>query len=170
MATPRNSRIPAATGLARGTANNPFGGYNSADPRDANPILTAAFEVAKARFETATRKVRIVSTHRSLLAQSAIYKQGRHPLADVNYARGLAKMPPITEAENRIISNAKPGSSKHNSYPSAAIDVAIIQDGKYVAMDPAPYRAFAVLMGQADARIKWGGLFPRFADNPHFEI
>lgn len=163
---------PATTvGPARGTANNPFGGFASSDPRDADQRLVKAFDVAKAQFETATTKVRISFTHRSHLVQSALFKQGRQDLAAVNYARGLAKMPPITEAENaRRVTNANAGSSKHNSYPSLAIDVAITINGVYIGNDVTPYRQFAALMGRANAAIKWGGLFPGFIDAGHFEI
>lgn len=168
----RNKPTPAtAVGPTKGTANNPFGGFASSDPRDADQRLIRAFEVAKAQFETTSLKVRITFTHRSHLVQSALFKQGRQDLAAVNYARRLAKMPPITEAENaRRVTNANAGASKHNAYPSLAIDVAVIQNGEYVGNNVAPYREFAILMGRANSAIKWGGLFPGFVDAGHFEL
>jgi hypothetical protein len=154
-----------------GTIAQPYGGFNSTDLRDANAELVVAFTAAKKAFETDRLKVRVTSTYRSSLVQSALYAQGRQTLGVVNNKRKAVGMPEITALQNKtVVTHRKHGTSLHNLYPAKAIDVAIIKDGIYIAADIEPYRAFAVLMGKANKTIKWGGLFKTIVDAGHFEI
>ena len=154
-----------------GTIAQPYGGFNSTDLRDANAELATAYNAAKRAFETDSLKVRVTSTYRSSLVQSALYAQGRQRLDLVNTKRKAVGMPEITALQNQtVVTHRKHGTSLHNLYPAKAIDVAIIKDGIYIAADIEPYRAFAALMGKANKTIKWGGLFPKLVDAGHFEI
>lgn len=59
---------------------------------------------------------------RNAAIQNAYYAQGRRPLAEVNRLRAIAKMQPITEAENRdIVTRAAAGLSPHEY--GCAVDV-----------------------------------------------
>lgn len=59
--------------------------------------------------------VRVTFTYRSFATQQALWMQGRRPLEEVNVARAVGGMAPITASENvRRVTNAKPGRSWHN--------------------------------------------------------
>lgn len=148
-------------------------------PEDAEPILITAFNAAKVAFETANKgyAVRLDYTYRSAAMQNVLWMQGRLSLGSVNDARAKLGLPPITAADNKIVTGLKGGQSKHNFYPSRAIDVVITQGKKYVGTDVAPYIAFAKCMEQASdvynkgtRLIKAGAFFINNKDYPHFEI
>ena len=77
--------------------------------------------------------VRFTFVLRSLEEQQAIFAQGRQAIAVVNNLRAKVKMPPITVAENKIVSYAQPGSSYHNY--GLAVDIVLIIDGRTAAWD-----------------------------------
>lgn len=96
---------------------------------------------------------------RTMAEQQALYERGR---TAVSQERG-----------ERIVTNAKPGSSAHNY--GAAIDVAFLVDGKY--SQPAEGQPWARLGNIGESlrtasgkRFAWGGRFTSLVDRPHFEL
>ena len=92
----------------------------------------------------------ITECYRSPERQNELYAQGRSkPGPIVTYKRG--------------------GESNHNKLPTPALDVAfLLPDGK-VSWSGLLLSKFARLMKAADARVRWGGDWPKFKDRPHFE-
>lgn len=71
--------------------------------------------------------------YRSNQEQTALYAQGRQPLYEVNMQRVRAGLTPISEEENqRTVTNAKPGQSKHNLDPAEAADLVVVSLAKGV--------------------------------------
>lgn len=64
-------------------------------------------------------------------------------------------------------SNAKPGESKHNLYPSEAVDAAFRKKDGKLDWSENLFARFAVIMKRHG--IKWGGDWKR-KDTPHFEL
>lgn len=79
----------------------------------------------------------------------------------VDYDQGRTK-------PGKIITNAKPGQSLHNDYPSRAIDVAFKDVSGAVHWDLVYYQKFAVIMNKNG--VNWGGNWHGFKDYPHYEI
>ena len=144
-----------------------------ADLTKVNSALVIAYEAAKADWALIyPDRPEVVVTHgyRSNEEQTALYAQGRKTLKEVNALRAAVKWAAITEAENAsIATRAKAGSSKHNEFPSKAIDIAFIADKK-AHWDVQFFADFAKLIGRRNRNIKWGGKFPNLVDNPHFEL
>ena len=89
--------------------------------------------------------------YRSPAAQDELYTHGRSaPGPVVIYKRG--------------------GESKHNLLPSRALDVAFLLPDGEVSWSGLLLSNFARLMKAADARVHWGGDWPKFKDRPHFEV
>ena len=89
--------------------------------------------------------------YRSSAAQDELYTHGRSaPGPVVTYKRG--------------------GESKHNLLPSRALDVAFLLADGSVSWSGLLLSKFARLMKAADARVHWGGDWPKFKDAPHFEV
>ena len=119
------------------------------------PHLAAAYSQALARWlgdpvlRLLGRPI-VTECYRSPERQDELYKQGRSkPGPIVTYKRG--------------------GESNHNKLPTPALDVAfLLPDGK-VSWSGLLLSKFARLMKAADARVRWGGDWPKFKDRPHFE-
>ena len=89
--------------------------------------------------------------YRTPAAQDELYTHGRSaPGPVVTYKRG--------------------GESKHNVLPSQALDVAFLLADGSVSWSGLLLSKFARLMKAADARVHWGGDWPGFKDQPHFEV
>ena len=106
-------------------------------------------------------------TYRSNEEQEALYAQGREPLQTVNELRKKVNLPPLTEKENRIVTYAKPGQSKHNI--REAFDIAIMEAGKIVWDATHPHWKRAGELGKS-LGLKWAGDWKKFKEYPHFEI
>lgn len=65
-------------------------------------------------------------------------------------------------------SNAKPGQSKHNLYPSKAFDVAFKNSLGKLDWSEKLFKQFADIIKPKGVR--WGGNFKSRKDTPHFEI
>ncbi len=95
----------------------------------------------------------IVHGHRTNEQQAELYAQGR-------------------TAPGNVVTNAKPGQSRHNSWPSEAVDVVPYVDGapswEWMHIDPmaAHIKRIASDLGIA---ITWGGDW-RWRDGAHFEL
>jgi len=73
-------------------------------------------------------EIRVTQGKRSTAEQRAIWIQGRGDLASVNQLRSEVGMPPITDAQNKVVTHAPPGHSWHEY--GLAVDV--------VPMTPVP--------------------------------
>ncbi len=104
--------------------------------------------------------------------QEAYYAQGRESLISVNTRRKKAGLSPIKEAENKIITKARPGLSKHERIPAEAFDMAFVKKETKSTLDWSE-RLFAqayVIMKEIDPGLRWGKYFSSIVDIPHFEI
>ena len=123
---------------------------------DVRPELAAAYRVALRRWsdDPVLRLLGlpiVTEGHRSAAAQDELYTRGRSaPGPIVTYKRG--------------------GESKHNRWPSRALDVAFLLSDGSVSWSGLLLSKFARLMKAADARVRWGGDWLRFKDRPHFEV
>lgn len=108
----------------------------------------------------------VLETFRSNLVQAAYYAQGREPLEIVNTMRKGAGLALITEKENKVITNTKPGESEHNK--GKAFDVCPAVHGKLVWNDSKLWKRLGEL-GKSIG-LKWGGDWKSIKDCPHFEI
>ena len=151
----------------------------SKSPEDAHPILIAAFNAAKVAFEAANAgyTVKLDYTYRSPQMQDCLYMQGRLALSVVNAERAKLHLPPLVASDNKVVTSLKGGQSKHNAYPSRAIDIALFQGKKYVSTDLELYRKFAICMEEASDKVNQGtrlvscgAFFISNKDYPHFEL
>ena len=93
----------------------------------------------------------VTEGYRSPAAQDALYEQGRtKPGAVVTYKRG--------------------GESKHNLVPARALDVAFLLSNGQVSWSAELLAKFAGLIKAASRGVRWGGDWPGFRDQPHFEV
>ena len=76
------------------------------------------------------------------------------------------------DAFNRGVSKARFGQSKHNTFPSQAIDIVPYP----INWDTTDRRWQEMALnamwcaGRLNIKIRWGGTFKKLADYPHFEI
>ena len=123
---------------------------------DVRPELAAAYRVALRRWsgDPVLRLLGlpiVTEGYRSPERQDELYTRGRSaPGPIVTYKRG--------------------GESKHNTLPSRALDVAFLLADGSVSWSGLLLSKFARLMKAADARVRWGGDWPKFKDRPHFEV
>ena len=73
-------------------------------------------------------------------------------------------------APGPVVTYKRGGESKHNFLPSRALDVAVLLADGSVSWSGLLLSKFARLMKAADARVRWGGDWPKFKDRPHFEV
>lgn len=93
----------------------------------------------------------ITCGYRSNEEQARLYAQGR-------------------TTPGQIVTHAKPGTSKHNSNPSAAFDVGFVDATLELDWTNQQFREFAALVKAQNSRIVWGGNFKSFKDLPHFQL
>lgn len=126
----------------------------------------------------------VTCTAREVKEQVALYAQGRQPLNEVNILRKMAKLPSITDKENKnkVTNTLK---SKHlidldddilENNKSRAFDIAITKDSKPVwdikvdvNSNEIPDYLEAGKIGES-VGLKWGGSWKNFKDYPHFEV
>ncbi len=122
----------------------------------ARPELAAAYAQALALWcaDSALRLLAlpfVTEAYRSPARQDELYTHGRSaPGPIVTYKRG--------------------GESNHNHLPSPALDVAFLLADGSASWSGLLCSKFARLMKVADARVHWGGDWPKFKDGPHFEL
>jgi hypothetical protein len=123
-------------------------------------------------------------TGRLQIEQNALYAKGRKPLASVNAKMKLAGLPPITQAENRIVTWTLNKSRHLMATPDSkvsAVDFAITKNGKAIwdiikaDVDNDQISDYYEI-GNAAKRfgMKWGGEFRNCKgkpqpDYPHIE-
>jgi peptidoglycan L-alanyl-D-glutamate endopeptidase CwlK len=118
---------------------------------------------------------------RTFAEQTALYAQGREPLAAVNAKRKAANWGPIDAATNKSkVTNAQAGLSIHNY--GAAVDIVLVvdtnRDGKYETASWDTKTDFdgdgisdwmEVVAIFKKYGWEWGGDWKSFKDLPHFE-
>jgi peptidoglycan L-alanyl-D-glutamate endopeptidase CwlK len=102
----------------------------------------------------------LTCTYRSLEEQRMLYNQSFDGIDNDNDGK-------IDEPDEKV-TNAKPGQSKHNLFPSKAFDIAFKKNG-IIAWDLYLFLKFAEIVKEVNPNIKWGGNW-KFKDYPHFEI
>lgn len=104
----------------------------------------------------------LTCTYRSPEEQLALYNQ---PFDHVDNDHDGK----IDEPDEKV-TNAKPGQSYHNTYPSKAFDIAFKTiDGK-LDWDTKLFKAFADIMKEVNPKVIWGGNWKTIKDTPHFEL
>lgn len=68
------------------------------------------------------------------------------------------------------VTNAKAGQSPHNYNPSFAFDIGFITVDKKMSWDSKLFKKFADCIAACSDAVEWGGNFPNFTDNPHFQL
>jgi peptidoglycan L-alanyl-D-glutamate endopeptidase CwlK len=126
----------------------------SRDLKDLDSKLVNAYNLAKGiyanRFPNEPQPF-ITCTHRSNEEQNQLYALGR-------------------TVKGKIVTNAKAGQSKHNSYPSKAFDIAFIGLDKKLNWNKKYFKMFADIVKEVEPSIVWGGNFKSIPDAPHFEL
>lgn len=121
---------------------------------DCVPSLQYAFEYATTEWEkkySCLPKPFLTCTHRSYDEQAELYAIGR-------------------TKPGRKVTNAKPGTSKHNINPSKAFDIAFVSLNKKLDWSPDLFKKFAdIIKEKYKNEIVWGGDFKTISDAPHFE-
>ena len=123
---------------------------------DVRPELAAAYQVAFRRWsgDPVLRLLGlpiVTEGHRSAAAQDELYTRGR-------------------SAPGPVVTCKRGGESNHNALPSRALDVAFLLPDGEVSWSGLLLSKFARLMKAADARVRWGGDWLKFKDQPHFEV
>lgn len=128
---------------------------------DAHQLLQKQFLVAKAAFEQNNKGVQVIltCTYRSLAEQTALYNQPFDKKDNDGDGR-------IDEPDEKV-TQAKALQSPHNYFPSFAIDVTFLINGK-TSWDEKYFIAFSKYMKTEN--IEWGGDWKSFKDLPHYEI
>jgi peptidoglycan L-alanyl-D-glutamate endopeptidase CwlK len=126
----------------------------SRDLKDLDSKLVNAYNLAKGiyanRFPNEPQPF-ITCTHRSNEEQNQLYAIGR-------------------TVKGKIVTNAKAGQSKHNSYPSKAFDIAFIGLDKKLNWNKKYFKMFADIVKEVEPSIVWGGNFKSIPDAPHYEL
>lgn len=117
----------------------------------------------------------ITQTLRTKEEQEAFYAQGRQPLDTVNSLRSIAKLAPITENENRVITKAKTVWDSFHAY-GRAFDIAVVnKHGKIDWGENVDWNSDGISdwnqLGELGESIglEWGGNFSSLRDIPHYQ-
>jgi D-alanyl-D-alanine carboxypeptidase. len=123
---------------------------SSRNAKDLHPGLATRWSAAAAEFKT---------THPDLptVFLTQTYRNVTDQMAD--YAKGRTK-------PGKVVTNAKAGQSLHNYYPALAFDIAF-KKGNTLYWDVSLFRKFATIAKRLG--LEWGGGWPNFKDNPHFQ-
>jgi len=133
-------------------------------------FLKRWYEEKKEKWKT---NILVIETDRAQVMQNALYAQGRESLAEVNRLRGIAGLAPITENENKIVTNARV--SNHTG--GGAVDMCPEIPGK--PGQPwwnAPLELWEEIGHLAEeCGLDWcaggyGQTWGKGWDNPHFEL
>ena len=152
-----------------GNVGPPEGVEESRDLKDAEPLLADAVLRIMADFKAEQgRELIVTSVWRSRERQHALYEQGR---AMIPQADG--KMGWVIDRPGEVVTNIDglKRRSRHNFYPSQAVDVCVDLDpgpGKHVVWDYAAYEPLGELCTRHG--LVWGGSWTRFPDRPHLEL
>ncbi len=119
---------------------------------DCTEFLQEAWKGASEKWnsENPNAQVFLTCTHRTNEEQAELYALGR-------------------TKKGKIVTYNKAGTSKHNKKPSEAFDIAFKDKKGKLDWNVTNFKKFAQLAKTMFPKLKWGGDFKRFKDNPHFE-
>jgi peptidoglycan L-alanyl-D-glutamate endopeptidase CwlK len=151
----------------------------TAHPKVRSELKSIYLDICKAL--TGRAMCRFAFVLRSFAEQSAIYAQGREPLAAVNAKRKAAGMGPIDANTNKLkVTNAQAGLSIHNF--GLAVDILLIvdtnRDGKFETASwdtKSDFDGDGISDWMEVVQIfkrygwEWGGDWKSFKDLPHFQ-
>lgn len=132
---------------------------------DAHPKLVNAYIFSKKAFELRypELEVMLTCTYRSRDEQTKLYNQPHDGIDNDHDGK-------IDERDEKV-TNAKAGQSKHNAYPSLAIDIAFKKrNERGFDWNMVYFKIFYDFMHSYDTSIRWGGNFRSIKDGPHYEI
>ena len=118
----------------------------------------------------------VTYTLRTYAEQAALYAQGRKQLNIVNSLRATAKLGPITEGENNIVTNcdgkriSEGGKGRSPHQLGIALDVVpMVRGGPAwpTADDPRWKEIASAFKAQG---FEWGGDWTDFPDLPHYQL
>lgn len=113
----------------------------------------------------------LTQTYRSIEYQNMLYAQGRKDLEVVNVLRKDQGLGPIKQSENKKVTNAIGGKSKHNSNPAKAFDIAFYNNStKKLDWSEDLFKKFYDIIIEKYPKVFWGKNFKSITDIPHFEI
>lgn len=145
---------------------------NSRDPKHLHPRLLEAWNFADAEWDKrypGRANPILTQTYRSTAVQNAFFAQGRETLESVNQKRLAVGLAPLKTEQNRKITNAAGGKSKHNRYPAEAFDIAFVE-GRNTIWTGKLFEDFFSIIRERFPDVIWGGNFKTLKDSPHFEI
>ena len=147
---------------------------NSRDPKYLDKYLADAYAYADGEWDKRYPNLPnpfLTQTFRSIEYQNMLYAQGRRDLETVNTLRKAQELGPIKAVDNKIITNAIGGKSKHNSNPSKAFDISFFDESKKkLDWSEHLYEKFYNIVIEKYPKVFWGKNFRTFKDVPHFEI
>ncbi len=108
--------------------------------------------------------VQIYYTFRTKEEQQALYMQGRDTLENVNKARKQAGLAPISQSENKIVTQTKDSAHMYG----VAFDFAPVKDGKFQWNDTQQFTKAGKIAESLG--LVWGGSWTSFKDMPHVEL
>jgi peptidoglycan L-alanyl-D-glutamate endopeptidase CwlK len=122
-------------------------------------------------------RIIFTQTLRPEAEQIALYAQGRESLEAVNEKRIEANLPPITNANNNIVTKAKTSRDSYHGY-GLAFDIAITDlTGKYIKWDrTSDWNSDGIndwdQVGSlaTECGLEWGGNWTSMPDPPHFQM
>lgn len=143
---------------------------------DLTPATQAAAARALAALKASAVPYVVTYTLRTYAEQAALYAQGRKQLEIVNAMRATAKLPPITEGENNVVTNcdgiriADGGKGRSPHQLGTALDVVpMVRGGP--AWPPTTDSRWAEIAAAFEAEgFEWGGRWTDFPDFPHYQL
>jgi len=108
-----------------------------------------------------------VQALRTMDEQAALFAQGRESLDAVNALRKKVGWDNLEAADNKIVTRARPGASKHNF--GKAFDIVNIDDEGNVEWENESFYDDAETVF-CNHGLTWGGSWKNFQDQPHFEL
>lgn len=147
---------------------------NSRDIKYLDPYLQEAFNYADTEWDKRYPNLPnpfLTQTYRSVEYQNMLYAQGRRTLEVVNTLRKAQDLGPIKESQNKKVTNAIGGKSKHNSNPAKAFDICFWDESKKkLDWSEHLFKKFYDIIIEKYPKVFWGKNFKTFADVPHYEI
>jgi hypothetical protein len=147
---------------------------NSRDSKYLDKYLADAFAYADGEWDKRYPNLpnpTLTQTFRSTEYQDMLYAQGRLSLEEVNKLRKVQGLLALKANENKVVTNAKGGKSKHNSNPAKAFDIAFFDRSKNkLDWSESLFKKFYDIVIEKYPKVFWGANFRTFRDVPHFEI
>lgn len=145
----------------------PLNAISLARLAECHPLLAERAKQVSVQFEAAIEgyAIQVSQGLRSWNYQTALYAQGRQPVANVNALRGPLGLAPLTDAQNVVVTKAGPGQSNHNyGYACDWIIVSASGELDWDGTDPKWQKLIALAPPNGlRSGVCWG-------DRPHMEL